>query len=55
MIGVEPTSDSGEKSMYYLGIDIGKRFHEACLVDQSGKVIYFLLSNSVILVLDLIL
>lgn len=25
--------------MYYLGIDIGKRFHEACLVDQSGKII----------------
>jgi len=38
MIGVQSISNSGEKSMYYLGIDIGKRFHEACLVDQSGKV-----------------
>lgn len=34
--------------MYYLGIDIGKRFHEACLVDQSGKMIVapFQFSNS---------
>ena len=25
--------------MYYLGIDIGKHFHEACLLDQEGKII----------------
>jgi transposase len=34
--------------MYYLGIDIGKRFHEACLVDHNGKIIVapFQFSNS---------
>ena len=25
--------------MYYLGIDIGKKFHEACLVSQEGEII----------------
>ena len=25
--------------MYYLGIDIGKKFHEACLVNQQGEII----------------
>lgn len=34
--------------MYYLGIDIGKRFNEACLIDHSGKIIVapFQFSNS---------
>lgn len=34
--------------MYYLGIDIGKKFHEACLVSQEGKIIItpFRFSNS---------
>ena len=25
--------------MYYLGIDIGKKFHEACMVSQEGEII----------------
>lgn len=34
--------------MYYLGIDIGKKFHEACLVNQVGEIIVtpFRFSNS---------
>jgi predicted NBD/HSP70 family sugar kinase len=34
--------------MYYIGINIGKNFHEACLVDQTGKLIVapFQFSNS---------
>ncbi|MEN4007285.1 MAG: IS110 family transposase [Methanobacteriaceae archaeon] len=34
--------------MYYIGIDVGKNFHEACLVNQNGKIIIapFQFSNS---------
>ena len=34
--------------MYYIGIDVGKNFHEACLIDQAGKIIVapFQFSNS---------
>jgi len=34
--------------MYYLGIDIGKKFHEACLVSQEGEIVItpFRFSNS---------
>lgn len=34
--------------MFYIGIDVGKKFHEACLTDQTGKLIVspFQFSNS---------
>ena len=25
--------------MYYVGVDIGKRFHSACIIDESGKTV----------------
>ncbi|MCX7661396.1 MAG: IS110 family transposase [Candidatus Omnitrophica bacterium] len=39
MIGVYLPCIQEKKSMYYLGIDIGKKFHEACLVNQKGEII----------------
>ncbi|SDW16712.1 hypothetical protein SAMN04489725_102248, partial [Alicyclobacillus hesperidum] len=24
--------------MYFIGIDIGKRQHEACIIDSSGQI-----------------
>jgi len=38
-LGSQSISNSGEKPMYYIGIDIGKNFHEACLVEQTGKIV----------------
>jgi transposase len=34
--------------MHYLGIDIGKKFHQACLVSQEGEMViaHFRFSNS---------